>query len=343
MTCIYNPDNQTKALLKHYEDVLGSYEAAYYVLSQNNGNGLEMTPDGNPSQLYADLKAAHGEDAAIRMKSVAYTKPFFDKYGDWTMGQGDPVILNQDGEPRTRLIDGGLDVNMQDIMNNYFLRDNLTEQLDVANFQTDPTNPEEESVALQKILNTSYDAYIRQELKKATNRTPEGLRKAKREASHEWYKRKVKQIIQEQQIALAKAFGLEFVTNNDGSIELRGLEDYVEGGQLTTKQLRIKFIQNLNYDPLEDERRALIGDTQLDENFKETDVNHDLYVADAVVDSIHEDMFTAKNGLIFISLNNGSAATVNKVLAYHYIMSYYDSDLVKSDLESILNSSVAGL
>jgi hypothetical protein len=73
----------------------------------------------------------------------------------------------------------------------------------------------------------------------------------------------------------------------------------------------------------------------LDDNFKETDENHDMYVADAVIDSIHEDMFTAKNGLIYISLNNGSAATVNKVLAYHYIMSYYDSDLIQSALESI--------
>lgn len=335
MTCIYNPDNQTQALLKKYEHVLGSYEAAYYVISQNNGQSLDFTPDGKVSQLYADLKASHGEDAAIRMKAMTYTKPFYDQYGDWTMGQGDPVILDQNGEPKTRLVDGGLDVKMQDIMNNYFLRDNLTDELDIQNFQTDPTNPEEESVALQKILNTSYDTYVKQEVKKATNTTPDGLRKAKREASHEWYKRKVKQIIQEQQITLAKAFGLDFYTNNDGSIELRGLEEYQEGNNLTTKQLRIKFVQNLNYDPMEDERRILFGDMPLDENFKETDQNHDMYVADAVIDSIHEDMFTAKNGLMYISLNNGSAATVNKVLAYHYIMSYYDSDLVQSSLESI--------
>lgn len=33
MTCIYNPDDITKATLKNYENILGSYEAAYYVLS----------------------------------------------------------------------------------------------------------------------------------------------------------------------------------------------------------------------------------------------------------------------------------------------------------------------
>lgn len=342
MVCIYNPDNYTQSLLKDYENILGSYEAAYYVLCQNNGYGLDKTPTGANSQLYQDLVNAEGRESAIRKKAMTYTKPFYDNVGDWTMGQGDPTILDANGEPKMSYINGTLDPVMQDIMNNHFLRDKIDDTLNMQDYQTDPTDPQQEGVALQRILAMSYDNYIADELKRNTNHSADGVRKAKRKASHEWYKRKVKQIVQEQQITLAKAFGLDFVTNNDGSIELRGTEEFDTGNivgnqkEKEIKQLRIKFVQNLNYDPLEDERRTIIGELPLGRTFKETDEYHQMYVADAVSDSIHEDMFTSKNGLIYISLNNGTCSTVNKVLAYHYIMSYYDSKLVQSAIDAIL-------
>ena len=342
MICIYNPDNYTQSLLKDYENILGSYEAAYYVLCQNNGYGLDKTPTGTDSQLYQDLVNAEGRESAIRKKAMTYTKPFYENVGDWTMGQGDPTILDANGEPKMSYINGTLDPVMQDIMNNHFLRDKIDDTLNMQDYQTDPTDPQQEGVALQRILAMSYDNYIADELKRNTDHSVDGVRKAKRKASHEWYKRKVKQIVQEQQITLAKAFGLDFVTNNDGSIELRGTEEFDTGNiignqrEKEIKQLRIKFVQNLNYDPLEDERRAIIGELPLGRNFKETDEYHQTYVADAVSDSVHEDMFTSKNGLIYISLNNGTCSTVNKVLAYHYIMSYYDSELVQSAINAIL-------
>lgn len=343
MVCLYNIDNQTRALLDKYESVLGSYEAAYYVLSQNNGFPLDQTPSGTPSQLYADLKSSVGENEAIRKKAMTYTQPFYKRVGDWTMGQGDPTLLDVNGEPKTAFVDGTMDPAFQDILNNHFLRDDLDDILDVNDYNADPTNEAEQNVALQRILNTSYDAYVNEEIKKSPDKSEAGIRKARRAASHEWYKRKVKQIVQEQQLSLAKAFGLDFITNNDGSIELRGTEQYDNSTTGTpadvTKFLRIKFVQNLNYDPLEDERRAIFGEERLDQKFREIDPNHNMYVADAVVDANNRDMLVARNGLIYISLNNGNAQTLSKVLTYHYITTYFDSPLIKAAIEAVLPES----
>jgi hypothetical protein len=51
MVCILkNKDN--KPLLDSYTDILGSENAAYYVLSKNNGYSLEFTPSGERSDLF---------------------------------------------------------------------------------------------------------------------------------------------------------------------------------------------------------------------------------------------------------------------------------------------------
>ena len=44
-----------KKQLEEYSRILGSEEAAYYVLAMNNGNPLTENPDGTPSSLYAKL------------------------------------------------------------------------------------------------------------------------------------------------------------------------------------------------------------------------------------------------------------------------------------------------
>lgn len=83
MVCLIK--SQYKTELKHYASILGSEEAAYYVLAVNNGYTLDKNPDGSASTLWGALLQANGGDeaAAILSKSVVYTPLYTDKYSIW--------------------------------------------------------------------------------------------------------------------------------------------------------------------------------------------------------------------------------------------------------------------
>ena len=118
MTCIYNPDPATQAVLDKYSDILGSEEAAYYVLSQNNGFPLTKTPTGEDSILWNDLLNQFGdENEAIKRKSIAYTSYFLNKNGDWTMDPDsvDPTILDINNEPKMSFLLGTRDEEIEKI------------------------------------------------------------------------------------------------------------------------------------------------------------------------------------------------------------------------------------
>lgn len=75
MQCLNTKNKEVAALLQEYTDILGSENAAYYVLSENNGYGLDKAPDGEPSRLFTDLMEYHGgnETNAIQdMISMSY-------------------------------------------------------------------------------------------------------------------------------------------------------------------------------------------------------------------------------------------------------------------------------
>jgi hypothetical protein len=50
MVCLIRSKN--KPLLDSYANILGSDDAAYYVLCKNNGYSLEFTPSGEKSDLF---------------------------------------------------------------------------------------------------------------------------------------------------------------------------------------------------------------------------------------------------------------------------------------------------
>ena len=56
MTCVLRKKN--KPLLDTYSDIMGSSDAAYYVLCKNNGYPLEFSPWGQRSDLFRSLIAA---------------------------------------------------------------------------------------------------------------------------------------------------------------------------------------------------------------------------------------------------------------------------------------------
>lgn len=86
MQCLNIKNPEVAALLKEYTEILGSENAAYYVLSENNGYGLDKAPNGEPSKLFSDLLEHYNGDrvAAIQAKARTYSESFRDWFGDWT-------------------------------------------------------------------------------------------------------------------------------------------------------------------------------------------------------------------------------------------------------------------
>lgn len=103
MQCLNVKNKEVAALLDQYTDILGSYDAAYYVLSENNGYGLDKAPNGEPSKLYNDLLSTYNNDhsMAIRAKAMVYSDSFKNWFGDWLSDNKDNVskVVDENGEP----------------------------------------------------------------------------------------------------------------------------------------------------------------------------------------------------------------------------------------------------
>lgn len=85
MQCLNIKNPEVAALLKEYTEILGSENAAYYVLSENNGYGIDKAPNGEPSKLFSDLLEHYGDRvAAIQAKARTYSNNFKNWFGDWT-------------------------------------------------------------------------------------------------------------------------------------------------------------------------------------------------------------------------------------------------------------------
>ena len=78
MQCLNTSNKEVAALLKEYTEILGSEDAAYYVLSENNGYGLDRAPNGAPSKLFSDLLTHFNGDRrrAIAEKAKSLSKEF---------------------------------------------------------------------------------------------------------------------------------------------------------------------------------------------------------------------------------------------------------------------------
>ena len=85
MVCLLTDQPEVQAQLDKYTNILGSYDAAYYVLSENNGFDLDKTLKGQPSKLFSDLLSHYNGDEAqaIRAKAKLFTNSFRNWFGDW--------------------------------------------------------------------------------------------------------------------------------------------------------------------------------------------------------------------------------------------------------------------
>ncbi len=97
MTCLLR-NKQNEALLNEYESILGSREAAYYALSQNNGYPLDKDLNGEGSALYKDLLQRNGgsKEKAILEKATIFTSKFIEDHYDWTQDRVEPTIDDLD-------------------------------------------------------------------------------------------------------------------------------------------------------------------------------------------------------------------------------------------------------
>lgn len=102
MQCLNIKNPEVAALLKEYTEILGSENAAYYVLSENNGYGLDKAPNGEPSKLFSDLLKHYNGDkvAAFQAKSKVYSKSFKEWFGDWINNPNEASkVVDENGEP----------------------------------------------------------------------------------------------------------------------------------------------------------------------------------------------------------------------------------------------------
>ena len=85
MQCLNVKNPEVAALLREYTNILGNENAAYYVLSENNGYGLDKAPNGADSKLFSDLLKHYNGDrvAAIQAKARTYSESFRNWFGDW--------------------------------------------------------------------------------------------------------------------------------------------------------------------------------------------------------------------------------------------------------------------
>ena len=95
--------NKTLPEWKELVKVVGENQA-YYLWDQNNGYGLDKTPNGQPSKLFSDLLSHYNGDrnAAIQAKAKVYSEAFKNWFGDWLSADKTNVskVVDENQEPK---------------------------------------------------------------------------------------------------------------------------------------------------------------------------------------------------------------------------------------------------
>lgn len=107
------------------KDVVGEV-GAYDIWSKNNGNSIDMAPNGEPSILFQDLLEIHGGmiAGAIASKAKVFTKQFLSKFGNWF--NMDTVFQDENREPLSGMIEKHIPEDLIDYYTNFVSKLRIT-------------------------------------------------------------------------------------------------------------------------------------------------------------------------------------------------------------------------
>lgn len=189
--------NQYQSELETYGNALGSETAAYGVLCMNNGFTLDKTPEGKDSKLYKDLLNYYGGNETAAIRAKALF--YTDKY---IADHGDWTVDGK--EPSLEVLT------------------NETPKLKTENDAIDDCNK-----------------FITKELSKldeSERQSTPSVARAVITAQQKWADTRQKEIMQESQLRLARAFGL--TRNEDGSWSTKGTDEI--------SRLRVNFVNHMS-------------------------------------------------------------------------------------------------
>ena len=294
MVCLLK-NSENKALLKKYAKIVGSQEAAYYLLAANNGFELDKTPNGEDSVLFNALLQKHNGDfnAAVMDKAVAYLPEYMQKNGDWTEGKGkntdslgEPRIIDLVGEKIcdsssiTQILqDEGKQKKAFELMEN----ENLIERFYPIGY------------TMQEMRDSFISDYLRA-VAEINPLGPLGTYINSNAARETWDKKKQQEIVAEARHKLAEAFGLTgYLDQKTGRII------YETDDTSTDAQLRVEFVNS-------------IGQKH---KGKYTD----------------KEILDWQMSLIEVAVLDGDTTTLVHELAHHYIRTFWKTEPVQQALK----------
>lgn len=310
MVCLIKSKYQQE--LQEYAKIVGSEEAAYYLLAMNNGYTLNYTPDGRNSNLYYSLLAMNNGSVkdAVLAKSLIFSPEFIEKYGDFIQNPKEyKGKLDAKGEPALRdLYDGELPIDKDSLSKIFEDFGKLQQSIDIL----ENNNIFDRKYAIEEHITFLRNNFVDSQLQEYLHRNPDvslqEILKKKLELKEKWDSDKIKQILQQQQEKLAESFKLHKVIRDDGSF-------YYEtdpNDRSVVKHLRVYFVNSLR-----------------EGEWKDKD------------GKIHKGVFVESNGrnaatdLIYISLMDGDYSTFSHELAHYYLRMFWYSDIVQKSLRAM--------
>lgn len=306
MVCLNLKDKENKALLKKYADLVGSEDAAYYLLAMNNGFPLDATPQGDTSDLYLTLlqQAGGNEKQAVLKKAFAYMPQFMEANGDWTMGNLKNGTSDRNGEPSASMIAGPCDnSSIQELLGN---DSNVSTVLSDFDKQNIPWRQQAIDSAVHDTRQDFINSYIAEVLTAEHNYSALEVYGMRVDARKTWDENKVRECMSAAQKHLAKVFKLKKVTLSDGTYY------YKYDGTDKNQQLRVHFVNSLSENDWVDENG----------------VTHKGAFVEA-------DQANALCSIIYISMQDGDATTIIHELAHRYVRMFWESDVVQEALLAV--------
>ena len=303
MQCLLK--NQYKEELSEYKKILGSEEAAYYVLAMNNGYDLKYTHEGKPSELYlALLQRGSNRKTAILEKSAIFTPYFINKYGNFTEGQY-KGSLDNNGEPSIQDLNEGPLCDSSSVSSVLEDSGRVVKTLDIL----EKNNCLIRDFSIRDAINFNRDVFVRDGLDKFLKEHPDAdplsIVKEKSNLSIKWDNQTMDRLLNEQQKKLAQYFDLELVVEDNGNF-------YYKTQDTSRKaKLRVQFVNSLRKGGWKDEEGNYHKGMFIDNDGKDAAIN-----------------------LIYVSLIDGDATTIVHELAHHYIRTFWDSEVIQNALNT---------